>query len=142
MTTIFMVYPPSSKPQVQCLVQFVKRCQYAAHLGEHALRRLEMVEREAADGDIEATIRERQAFRIAGPEADIGKATRLAGTLRDLERGVGQIQADHLAAARRPRHRDVSGAGCDSSARSSESGLMAVTNRLRRSSLVITGAAA
>ena len=28
---------------------------YAAHLGEHALRRLEMVEREAADGDLEAT---------------------------------------------------------------------------------------
>src|SRR5882757_7555123 len=27
MTTIFMVYPPLSKPQAQCLVQFVKRRQ-------------------------------------------------------------------------------------------------------------------
>ena len=87
---------------------------HARHLGDHLLRRGEMMNRKPAHDDVEFAVVERQArLDVAILEADVGQSTLDTHLLGNLERRFGQIDSDDFAAHRRKCHRDMPRPGGD-----------------------------
>ncbi|HKN12261.1 MAG TPA: hypothetical protein VJX68_03610 [Candidatus Binatus sp.] len=73
-----------------------------------------MMNRKPAYDDVEFAVLERQArLDVALLEADVGESALGAHLLGNLERRVGQVDADDFATDRRKRHRDVPRPGRD-----------------------------
>ena len=90
------------------------RAAHARHLGNHFLRRGEMMNGKAAHHDVKFTVIERQArLDVTFLKADVGEPAFRAHLLGNLERRVGQVDADDFAADLRERHRDMPRSGRD-----------------------------
>src|SRR6266851_6475672 len=75
---------------------------------------LEVMYREPAHDDVEFAVAEGQPrLDVAQLEADIAEPAFRAHLIRDLQRRLGEIDADHFAAYSRKRECDMARTGCD-----------------------------
>jgi hypothetical protein len=85
----------------------------AGHFAEHAERRLQMMQSEAADDYVKAGIFKGKSLRIGGAKRDVGDAALLRAFFGDGKHGVGEIDADDFSREAGEGFGDVAGAGGD-----------------------------
>ena len=85
----------------------------AAHLRKNRFGMHEVMEREAADNEVELAVAVYEIVGLADLEANVAEATLVDGALCDRDRRRGQVESDDFVAVWRQRHREVAGAGRD-----------------------------